>query len=103
MNFDIYLIELAIFFYLISSTMFLIRIIKGPTIFDRVVAVDALSYDLTVFMALIAFYVGKPLAATPMILIALWAYALDLCVFKAMTHEDKKDDVYGKHSTNNNI
>ncbi|MEM4618100.1 MAG: monovalent cation/H+ antiporter complex subunit F, partial [Ignisphaera sp.] len=66
MSFTEYVVEFILIVYLFSAIMFLIRIVRGPTIFDRIVAVDALSYDLTVFMALIAFYVNRPLVATPM-------------------------------------
>ncbi|MEM4552672.1 MAG: monovalent cation/H+ antiporter complex subunit F [Ignisphaera sp.] len=88
MSFTEYVVEFILIVYLFSAIMFLIRIVRGPTIFDRIVAVDALSYDLTVFMALIAFYVNRPLVATPMILIALWAYALDVCISRALRHRD---------------
>lgn len=81
-------IEMVIVIYVTSAIMFFIRILKGPTIFDRVIAVDALSYDLTVFMALIALYSAKPFIAVPMILIALWAYALDLYISKFVEHEE---------------
>ncbi|MEM1532516.1 MAG: monovalent cation/H+ antiporter complex subunit F [Desulfurococcaceae archaeon] len=76
------IVEALIIVYLASATMLLIRVIRGPTLFDRVAAVDALSYDLTVFMALLALYTGRLLVATPMILISLWAYALDIYVLK---------------------
>lgn len=88
MEFIVYVVELVLIMYLLSAVILLIRIIRGPTIFDRIVAVDALSYDLTVFMALIAFYINRPLAATPMVLVALWAYALDICVSKAIEYKE---------------
>lgn len=88
MDFITYVVEFTLILYLFSAIMFLVRVVRGPTIFDRIAAVDALSYDLTVFMALVAFYVGRPLAATPMVLIALWAYALDIYISKAIEYRE---------------
>ncbi|MEM1686904.1 MAG: monovalent cation/H+ antiporter complex subunit F [Zestosphaera sp.] len=82
------ILEVTIVIYMTSMVLFLLRVLKGPTIFDRVIAVDALSCDLTVFMALIALYTGRYLIAFPMALIALWAYALDLYVSKYVEFED---------------
>lgn len=82
MDLTMFIVEVVIFIYLASAIMFLARIIRGPTLFDRIVAVDALSYDLTVFMALLALYTGRSLIAAPMILISLWTYALDIYVLK---------------------
>lgn len=88
MDIVLYVVELALLLYLASATIFLLRVIRGPTIFDRIVAVDALSYDLTVFMGLIAFYTGRPLAATPMILVSLWSYALDVYISKSIEYRE---------------
>jgi len=81
-------LEMVIFVYIASMVMFFVRILRGPTIFDRVIAVDALSCDLAVFMALIALYTGNPHIAFPMIFIALWAYVLDLYVSKYLEFRD---------------
>jgi len=67
--------------------MFLIRTVKGPTIFDRVLAVDALSYDLAVFMSLLALYLGEPLLAVSVVILTLWIYTLDIVVSKYMEYE----------------
>lgn len=79
------IIDVAIITYLVSATLFLIRMARGPTLFDRVLAIDALSYDLTVFMALIALHTARPIIASPMILLSLWGFALDLYVLKVST------------------
>lgn len=68
--------------YLASAALLLARAIRGPTLFDRILAVDALSYDLTVFMALVALHTGRPVIAGPMILLSLWAFTLDLYTLK---------------------
>lgn len=66
--------------YLASAVLFLYRIMRGPTIFDRVIALDSLSYDLAVFMALIALSLRQSIIAVSMIPIALWTYTLDIYV-----------------------
>lgn len=82
------ILEITIIVYIVSAFMFFIRIIKGPTIFDRVIAVDALGSDLVVFMALIALYTKQPLIAIPTIFVALWVYVLDLYILKFVEHEE---------------
>lgn len=74
------LLEVMMVVYIASAILFVLRTIKGPTVFDRVIAVDSLSYDLAVFMALIALYTGRYVLAVCMIPIALWAYVLDIYV-----------------------
>lgn len=81
-------IEIGLILYLVTAVIFLFRVIRGPTLFDRVISIDALSYDLTVFIALVALYTGRPLLITPMVLISLWAYALDIYVLKFVEHEE---------------
>ncbi len=80
-------VEVVILLYLVSAVMFLIRTVKGPTIFDRVLAVDALSYDLAVFMSLLALYLGEPLLAVSVVILTLWIYTLDIVVSKYMEYE----------------
>jgi multicomponent Na+:H+ antiporter subunit F len=81
------MVEVVILLYLVSAVMFLIRTVKGPTIFDRVLAVDALSYDLAVFMSLLALYLGEPLLAVSVVILTLWIYVLDIIVSKYMEYE----------------
>lgn len=40
--------------YMVTVVMYIVRLVKGPTIPDRVLALDALSYDLAVFLALLS-------------------------------------------------
>ncbi|MEM4487923.1 MAG: monovalent cation/H+ antiporter complex subunit F [Desulfurococcaceae archaeon] len=70
-------LEILLGVYILSAILFMVRIIKGPTLFDRIVVVDSLSYDLAVFMALISAYTSRSLLALCIIPIALWAYTLD--------------------------
>ncbi|MEM1628551.1 MAG: monovalent cation/H+ antiporter complex subunit F [Desulfurococcaceae archaeon] len=85
-------LEIFVAIYLSTAVIFVFRAIRGPTIFDRVLAIDALSYDLTVFMALIALYTNRHVLAVCMIPIALWAYALDVYVSWYMEHKTRRGD-----------
>jgi multicomponent Na+:H+ antiporter subunit F len=81
-------IEVVVFIYIASFFLYIVRLIKGPTLFDKVLVVDAFSYDLMVFMALIAIYTGNPYMASPMVLVALWAFALDMYISKIVEYGD---------------
>lgn len=79
--------------YLVSAILFLYRIIRGPTVFDRVIALDSFSYDLAVFIALIAIVIRQSLIAVSMIPIALWTYTLDVYVSWYLERQlDKRGD-----------
>ncbi|MEM0001866.1 MAG: monovalent cation/H+ antiporter complex subunit F [Desulfurococcaceae archaeon] len=84
-------IEAVIVVYITAFILYMFRLAKGPTVFDRTIVVDALSYDLIVFMALIAFYTGNFYMATPMVLLALWAFALDMYISKLEETGDISD------------
>lgn len=75
-------VGLVVLVYMVSAFIYIARVIRGPTLYDRVLAIDALSYDLTVFMALLAYYTRQFYVATPIIIVALWGFALDLYVSK---------------------
>lgn len=74
------LLESMQLIYAFTAVLFTYRVVKGPSIFDRVIAVDALSYDLIVFIALLALYFRQPMITLCIVPIALWAYILDLYV-----------------------
>lgn len=46
--------------YVVTALMYIIRLVKGPTIPDRVLALDALSFDLAVFLALLSIILENP-------------------------------------------
>lgn len=68
--------------YIAAIVLYTLRAIKGPTIPDIVLAIDCIAYDLAVFLALIALYYRSPLMITPSMLLALWAYLLDIFISK---------------------
>jgi multicomponent Na+:H+ antiporter subunit F len=69
-------------FYLTSFLLYMIRILKGPTLSDRVLAVDSLGYDLAAFMVVLSVLLKAPLVIISALALALWIYALDIYVAK---------------------
>jgi len=76
------ILMIAFPFYLAAFVLYSIRIVKGPTIFDSVLAVDCLSFDLAAFIAILAIYFRSAFLATSAIILALWAFLLDLYLAK---------------------
>lgn len=70
--------------FLAAISLYTVRLIKGPTIPDMILAVDCISYDLSLFMALLSIYFRSPSLIVGAISLALWAYALDLYAAKWM-------------------
>jgi len=68
--------------FLAAFILYCIRIIKGPSVPDMVLAVDALSFDIAAFMGILALYFKSSLLITGAIVLALWAYALDIFIAK---------------------
>ena len=68
--------------YLAAMILYTYRAIRGPTIPDHVLGVDALSYDLVVMLMAACVMLHSPLLAPVPLLLALWVYALDLYVAK---------------------
>jgi multicomponent Na+:H+ antiporter subunit F len=69
-------------FYLTSFLLYMIRVVKGPTLSDRVLAVDSLGYDLAAFMVVLSVLLKAPLMIVSALALALWIYALDIYVAK---------------------
>lgn len=70
--------------YIVALLLYIVRLVRGPTIPDRVLALDALSYDLSVLIALIALLLRRPIVSSGLIALTLWIYALDIYVSKYM-------------------
>ncbi|MEM1644438.1 MAG: monovalent cation/H+ antiporter complex subunit F [Ignisphaera sp.] len=68
--------------FITSIVLYTIRLLKGPTIPDMVIAVDALSYDMAVFLAVLSILFKSPILISCAIILMLWAYALDIYVAK---------------------
>ncbi|MEM1623734.1 MAG: monovalent cation/H+ antiporter complex subunit F [Sulfolobales archaeon] len=68
--------------YVVSFLLYVVRVIKGPTIPDRVLAVDSLGYDLAAFMVVLSILLKSPLMVVSGLALALWVYAFDIYVAK---------------------
>lgn len=68
--------------YVVSFLLYAVRVIKGPTIPDRVLAVDSLGYDLAAFMVVLSILLRSPLMVVSGLALALWVYAFDIYVAK---------------------
>jgi len=69
-------------FYLVSFLLYIVRVFKGPTLPDRVLAVDSLGYDLAAFMVVLSILLRAPVMVVSALALALWVYALDIYVAK---------------------
>ncbi len=74
--------------YLFAFTLYIVRALKGPTIPDTVLAIDALSFDIAAFLALLSIIYRSPILVACTIVLALWVYALDIYVSKYFTHKE---------------
>ncbi len=68
--------------FIVAFILYAIRAIKGPTIPDIVLAIDALSFAVAAFMIILAIYFSSPFLIPGAIVLAVWAYALDIFVAK---------------------
>jgi len=78
--------------YMLAFTLYTIRAIKGPTIPDTVLAIDALTYDLAAFLAILAIFFKSPILIPIAIVLALWIYALDVYVAKYLETKEEMGD-----------
>jgi len=74
--------------YLLAFLLYVVRAVKGPTIPDMVLAVDALSYDLAAFLAILAVVFKIPILIPVAVVLALWVYALDIYVAKYLESKE---------------
>ncbi|MEM0352323.1 MAG: monovalent cation/H+ antiporter complex subunit F [Sulfolobales archaeon] len=68
--------------YVVSFLLYVVRVVKGPTIPDRVLAIDSLGYDLAAFMVVLSILLKSPLMVVSGLALALWVYAFDIYIAK---------------------
>jgi len=78
----------AIVAYSISIALYTVRALRGPTIGDQVLAIDAISYVAAVLIILFSVYFKEPILTVVAIPLALWIYALDIYVAKYLERGD---------------
>ncbi len=74
--------------YLVSFVLYFIRVFKGPTISDTVLAIDCVSFETIVFMAMLAIFFKSLLLIPVVILLSVWTYALDVFVAKYLEKKE---------------
>jgi len=75
-------LTLILALYFVSFLLYIVRVVKGPTLPDRVLALDSLGYDLAAFMIILSIYLNSPMIAVCALSLALWIFALDIYVAK---------------------
>ncbi len=68
--------------FLFAFSLYAIRVFKSETVSEKVIAIDALGYDLAVFLAVLSVLFKAPILIPCAIILALWVYALDIYVAK---------------------
>lgn len=68
--------------YILAVALYSVRLIRGPTIPDMVLAADCMAFDLAVFLAALSLYYRTPFMVAPPLMLALWAYLLDIYISK---------------------
>ncbi len=84
---DIYVPIITIIF-LSAVTLYIIRVLKGPTIPDMVLSIDCLGYDLAVFIGLLSLYYNTSFLIIGSLMIALWAFIFDVYISKYFIKKD---------------
>ena len=74
--------------FLASFVLLLIRVIKGPTISDTVLAIDTLSFLAITLMALLSIFFKSLLLIPVVILLSVWTYSLDVFVAKYLEKKE---------------
>lgn len=77
--------------YLISIILLLIRVFRGPTIGDQVLAIDVITYFTVLLFVVLSIYFREPILTVTAIPLALWVYALDLYVAKYLEKGELSD------------
>ncbi|MEM1645468.1 MAG: monovalent cation/H+ antiporter complex subunit F [Ignisphaera sp.] len=74
--------------YIVSFLLYLVRVVRGPTIPDRVIAVDALGFDLAAFFVILSILFESPILLVCAIALSLWVFALDIYVAKYLESKE---------------
>ena len=77
--------------FVTSIILYIIRVVKGPTIPDRNLAVDAMSYTVGVILVLLTFHFRSAagILIPCAILFMLWCYALDVYISKYLMSREE--------------
>jgi len=74
--------------FIVSFILYIVRALKGPTISDQVLAIDAMTYDVAAFLVILSLYLKIPILIGTAMVLALWIYALDVYVAKYLEKKE---------------
>ncbi len=77
--------------YIVAIVLYAVRVLRGPTVSDRVLAVDALGFDLAAFLTILSVLFRAPIMVTTALVLALWIYALDIYIAKYLESKEMGD------------
>lgn len=77
----------AAFFILISMAMMLGRLIGGPTLYDRLLAVNSFGTKTVLFLCVFCFVIGRPDGVDIAILYALMNFIATIAVLKYFSYQ----------------
>ncbi len=84
-------IPIAMTIYFTAFILYTVRIFMGPSLPDRVIGIDALSYDLVAFLVILSILIKSPILISCAFVIALWIYALDIYIAKYLEAREMGD------------
>ncbi len=76
------LMKIVIPIYVTAFVIYMVSVLRGVSVPDVVLAVDCMSFDVAAFIAILAVYFKSTFLVTGAIVLALWAYLLDVYVAK---------------------
>ncbi len=86
---EVFLFILVMFpLFLFAFSLYAIRVFRSNTVSEKVIAIDALGYDLTFFLAVLSILFKAPILIPCAIVLALWVYALDIYVAKYLEFKE---------------
>ena len=71
---------------LATMGLFLIRALAGPTVYDRIVAMNALGTKTVLFIALLGFLYGRPAFLDMALVYALINFVTTVAILKLVEH-----------------
>ena len=77
--------------FILSLSLYTVRVIKGPSVTDMVLAIDCITYDLCFLIGLVSILLKIGFLMVAALSLALWAYVLDLYVAKYLEGREMGD------------
>ncbi len=75
----------------VSYALYLLVVYRGPTISDRVLAVDVFFYSISILFGAVGLLIRSPIMTACTVVLVLWAYALDIYVAKYLERGELGD------------